>query len=183
MCYYVTVAIPSHALDHFRQCLPAGCDMTPQRNRRLLSMIPSDFSAFYLSDRGGCGCGHYTDPDADDLPPRDRVASKERKLSKRGWSQGKIERSLASARHAQRESAARAFVGICPELSRALGEFLRDSRRMILHVHNYSGPIEEERIPRPSVIEVGTAKGLSSPSIRLDTLISVSDHDAKRRTH
>jgi hypothetical protein len=174
MCHFITLVIPSADTVSITRILRMhGRHSAPNRNLRLKPFAPG--GSQFLTRTTGCDCGtvlvHYEIAANDPLWQEKETA----KLHRKGWSPAKIKRYLLerSGAKAKADGKAESERIDSLELWRDLIHDLLDQlelNQVGIHVHNYSGGIEDENLS-PVVRYASPAENV------LDSLNSLKDDE------
>jgi len=148
MCHLITLIIPSLDQGRLKGILKAqGRVAVPVHNPSLAAKLDTGETQF-LTTRN-CDCGTVFAP-SEEAAEQDDVAEIAR-LRKRGWSEAKIERSLASRNHAQ-AMGRKPGVDSLAMWADVLHALLSDPKveRVGLFLHFYAGAVEAEAL-RPGL--------------------------------
>jgi len=151
MCYFLTVSVPEPYGIWFVRSMKPGYCLTVSGNRSLSSLLPEGHKSFYVT-QGMCSCPLYRRL----YDPEEHTEKIRKKYAKRGWTNAKIERSLAERAKNRRHG----FMGLHPELRYVLAQTADVTEQISLLVHWYSGSPDEENV-----------EPVSQSSINADELI------------
>ena len=122
----------------------------------LLRFLPPIQALFHVrhAREDACSCGLYAPPEALDEPSADASAQQSldavrEKYRKRGWSQAKIDRAMASHTSGfDRAPAEPPWIGLEPALGRALADFRMETPFLYLYVYEAENapPIPVDRV-------------------------------------
>ncbi|RDZ27254.1 hypothetical protein [Lysobacter silvisoli] len=149
MCHFITATLPASAdaaaLDAIAR--RHGRQLQPLHSPGVQAQLGADLR-YYLTTPGHCDCGTALGARVRRAAPRDE-AEEARRLRRKGWSEGKIERALAQRRQ-QRENDDAAQGSVAGQELETWRAFIAEALSMRnvssfgLLVHHYHGAIDAE---------------------------------------
>src|SRR5690349_11944211 len=146
MCHFITLIVPPTDPERLNQILQAhGRVAATIRNPSLAALLDSGDLQFRTART--CDCGTVLAPAQPEDEAARGAAAEIVKLRKRGWSEAKIERSLANREHAQ-ATARKPSVDSLAMWTAVIQAMLAEPNvtHLGLFLHFYAGDIESEEL-------------------------------------
>lgn len=137
MCYTMTIVIDKSGTDILARELSGAFTVLANKNPSIAKQLSAGDRAFDVV-AGGCSCDLLG---AQTLP--DEIKKLEKKYKSKGWSDKKIERTLADKLSGRKDENAPLRL----EFGKRLGEVVARTGRILLVVHWYQGATESEPVP------------------------------------
>jgi hypothetical protein len=161
MCFFVTIAVPPNASDAVARA--AGeFEISTQANGWISSHV-GDRATFVVT-AGMCSCDLYRRND-DGERARKKLEKARRKYAKRGWTQTKIESTVASLR-TDGDRAPR-FIGLREDARRLVARIADEVGEVAVLVHTYRGNIDTESVSATQGA-VSTPDALRAGTVEID---------------
>jgi hypothetical protein len=134
MCYVVTVGIAGFRGDATAPFRSAGFAAKPASNPTSAAM-PRDAARFDIT-AGGCSCSFY----CGDTPRESDPDAPRRRYERKGWTQAKIDRALASSQAAHKGTPRNELRA---QFTAAIGTLGKQGARIALLAHMFSGSFDD----------------------------------------
>lgn len=147
MCYFITVAIASGLKSRFSAELPGQIRMDRQENRSIIKLLPEGRECCLITTGDidhQCSCRLYVSRDEAEKEKTDPVPIRMNKYRRKGWSESKIERAIASARADAARQEREEFIGIRRDIRQVITRFVAAHTRAHVIVHWYDGSCDDE---------------------------------------
>jgi hypothetical protein len=168
MCDFITIAVPADKAKLLEDAIPRGIQALAVSNASIRRQIGAGYRRYALVS-GGCSCDLYRSPN-DPIDTADEIEKRRRKYQKKGWSQAKIERAIASC--SRRDLERDAFAGLRPDVRSLVADVAEQASELAIIVHWYSGDVETEKIALRRTHAISPADlRAADASIDLDELV------------
>lgn len=137
MCFFITIAVPSDAVERVRtEHAARGMHIAPTANALARSLAGSGRTPLLVTT-GGCSCDWYKRPLESEA--ESKVAKARARYERIGWSSAKIERAMEGMSRVPRHD-----FGLHPVVIELLQAVARDCGSAAVWVHDFSGDVEVE---------------------------------------
>ena len=170
MCYFITIAVDEKHESLLKQKLRSSFRLAPSNNPSIVSYLEPTDRAFTLT-KGMCSCDLYRRPNlAEDQEGKLRRKYSKPKYRKRGWTESRIDRVIAD----RLTKPVKDFSGLRSDVWLQLCELAKETGRVSLIIHFYSGRTETENVPiQDKNIVKCSEKDDDSKAVTEDTLIEI----------
>jgi hypothetical protein len=137
MCFFVTIAVPSNAVERVRTAHVArGMHIAPTANASARAAAGPGRVPLLVTT-GGCSCDWYKPPSGSEA--ESKIANARARYERMGWSSAKIERALEGMARSPRHE-----LGLHPVVREFLCAVARDCGSVAVWVHDFARDAEVE---------------------------------------